>query len=67
MSSATVTLEISYQVAKITINKPARRNALDDKSWQLFQQICTEISARDDIRIILLTGQGEHFCAPILA
>lgn len=63
MSNATVTLEISYQVAKITINKPARRNALDDKSWQLFQQICTEISARDDIRIVSLTGQGEHFCA----
>jgi enoyl-CoA hydratase len=63
MSDAPVTLEISHQVAKITINKSQRRNALDDKSWQLFQQICADISARDDIRIVLLAGQGEHFCA----
>jgi enoyl-CoA hydratase len=63
MSNAPVTLEIAHQVAKITINKSERRNALDDKSWQLFQQICTDISVRDDIRIILLAGQGEHFCA----
>ena len=63
MSDATLTLEISHQVAKITINKSARRNALDDHSWQLFQKICTDISVRDDLRIVLLTGQGEHFCA----
>lgn len=63
MSDAPVTLEISHQVAKITINKSARRNALDDHSWQLFQKICTEISVRDDLRIVLLAGQGEHFCA----
>jgi enoyl-CoA hydratase len=63
MSDAPVTLEISRQVAKITINKFQRRNALDDKSWQLFQQICADISARDDIRIVLLAGEGEHFCA----
>jgi enoyl-CoA hydratase len=63
MSDAPVTLEISHQVAKITINKSQRRNALNDKSWQLFQQICADISARDNIRIVLLAGQGEHFCA----
>jgi enoyl-CoA hydratase len=63
MSNAPVTLEISHQVAKITINKSQRRNALDDKSWQLLQQICADISVHDDIRIVLLAGQGEHFCA----
>lgn len=63
MSNAPISLEISHHLAKITINRYPRRNALDDKSWQLLEQICADISARDDIRIVLLSGQGEHFCA----
>jgi enoyl-CoA hydratase len=63
MSDAPITLEVSYQVAKITINRPSRRNALDDRSWQLFAEMCDAISRRDDVRIVTLSGEGEHFCA----
>jgi enoyl-CoA hydratase len=63
MNDAPITLDISHQVAKITINRRSRRNALDDKSWQLLGEICDAISRRDDVRIILLSGADEHFCA----
>ena len=63
MSNALITLEISHQVARITFNRPSRRNALDDHSWQLFSQTCDAISQRDDVRIVVLSGAGEHFCA----
>jgi enoyl-CoA hydratase len=62
-SGASITLDIARQSATITINKPSRRNALDDDSWVLFSQICAEISGRDDVRIVLLKAEGEHFCA----
>jgi enoyl-CoA hydratase len=63
MSEAPITLEISHQVAKIIINRPSRRNALDDRSWQLFAEMCDAISQRDDVRIVTLSSEGEHFCA----
>ncbi len=63
MSDAPITLEISHQVAKITINRSSHRNALDDRSWELFAEICDAISRRDDVRIVTLSGAGEHFCA----
>lgn len=63
MSHSSITLEISRQVAKITINKPQRRNALDDHTWVLFSEMCAGIAGRDDVRIVLLNGAGEHFCA----
>ena len=63
MNSAPLSIEISNQIARIVINRPHRRNALDNACWQLLAEICTDISRRDDVRIVLLTSVGEHFCA----
>jgi enoyl-CoA hydratase len=63
MSDVPITLEISHQVAKITINRAHHRNAIDDRSWQLFAEMCDAISRRNDVRIVTLSGEGEHFCA----
>ncbi len=63
MNNEPISLDVSHQIAKITINRPSRRNALDDRCWQLLNEMCDAISRREDIRIILLSGADEHFCA----
>lgn len=50
-------------VARITITRASRRNALDAACWQALTDACADIAKRDDIRAVVLTGDGEHFSA----
>jgi enoyl-CoA hydratase len=48
----------------LTIDRPARRNAVDDATAQLFRQGLREFEADDGARVLILTGAGgEAFCA----
>lgn len=58
-----IQLSISGEVARITLARPARRNALHHAAWSAFAVVCTELGARADIRAVVLTGEGAHFCA----
>lgn len=59
-----VELEISDNVARVTIDRPERLNAVDSASATRLAEIWAEIEARDDIRCAILTGSGEKaFCA----
>jgi enoyl-CoA hydratase len=59
----TLQVTITDLVARLVITRPQRRNALDTSTWQAFTLACKEIAARDDIRAVVLTGEGEHFSA----
>jgi enoyl-CoA hydratase/carnithine racemase len=48
-------------VLHISLNRPAKRNAISDP---LIAQIHTAfVNLPEDVRAVLLSGQGEHFCA----
>jgi enoyl-CoA hydratase/carnithine racemase len=56
-------LQISQDgpVLHISLNRPAKRNAISD---ELIAQIHTAfVNLPSDVRAVLLSGQGEHFCA----
>lgn len=59
-----VLYEVDGGVARVTINRPARRNAL---SWDVISQLRDCMAqARDDdeVRVVILTGAGDQaFCA----
>jgi enoyl-CoA hydratase/carnithine racemase len=49
-------------IASITLNRPGDGNAVN---WQLAQEmadVCGQIEADDDIRVVILTGSGGVFC-----
>jgi len=50
-------------VLTLTLNRPHRRNALDDRLWTALHEELT--AARDDagVRAIVITGAGGAFCA----
>ncbi len=50
-------------IARLTINRPERRNALNDNATDEMGQAIDEVAADDDIRVLVLTGAGQAFCA----
>jgi enoyl-CoA hydratase len=51
-------------VRYITINRPERRNSLDDTTRHLLIEAFVAANADDDVRVVVLTGAGDKaFCA----
>jgi enoyl-CoA hydratase/carnithine racemase len=50
-------------VAIVTINRPARRNALHLDAWRDLAAGFRALAAAKEVRLVVLTGAGGHFCA----
>lgn len=50
-------------VARLTLARPALRNALDAQTIQEGIALVDALAAQDDVRVIVLAGEGTHFCA----
>lgn len=62
-SEATLKVEDTDGIRRLTLNRPERRNALDT---ELLRLLCTAIRTADDdpaLRVILLAAEGPVFCA----
>ena len=58
-----VHLRIENHVATVTLARPDVLNAVDLATEAALQRIWTEIEGRDDVRVVVLTGEGERaFC-----
>ncbi|HEY4351993.1 MAG TPA: enoyl-CoA hydratase/isomerase family protein, partial [Paraburkholderia sp.] len=51
------------RVAIVAIDRPQRRNACDLATWQALGDHFAAFAQRDDLRALILTGTGGHFCA----
>ncbi len=51
------------RLAIVTINRPARRNALNGEAWRDLGQTFARLREDDALRAIILTGAGGAFCA----
>src|SRR3990167_3643927 len=56
---------VSYEdeISIITLNRPEKRNALDGTLLQAWQAILEDIASNKKIRVVILKGNGAHFCA----
>lgn len=50
-------------IARLTLDRPHKRNALDNAMIDSLQGRLDEISSRTDVRLIVLRGAGGTFCA----
>ena len=50
-------------VAVVTIDRPARRNALDLRAWRDLAGAFRDLAGQRDVRLVVLTGASGHFCA----
>lgn len=51
-------------IARLTLNAPKRRNAMNQAMWAALPDLCARIAADRAIRVLVLAGAGtEAFCA----
>ncbi len=55
--------EVEDGVARLTMNRPGRRNALSTAMFEGLARALAEVELDDDVGVIVLTGAGGAFCA----
>lgn len=50
-------------IVTVTLNKPAKRNAISFAMWQRLGLVFTGLRNRADVRVVILTGAAGHFSA----
>jgi methylglutaconyl-CoA hydratase len=63
MPFTTVLVSVEERVATITLNRPDRRNALDDVMIKELNDAVASAGRNPDVRVVVLAGAGEAFCA----
>lgn len=62
-SYTTFALTIENHVAHLQFNRPKKLNSMVVSFWQEFPQAIAELARKDDIRALVISAQGPHFCA----
>jgi 2-(1,2-epoxy-1,2-dihydrophenyl)acetyl-CoA isomerase len=63
VTDSPVVIEQIDSVAKITLNRPDRRNALDDASIECLGSAVEQVATSAEYRAVVITGAGSAFCA----
>ncbi|MCC7081035.1 MAG: enoyl-CoA hydratase/isomerase family protein [Burkholderiales bacterium] len=58
-----IELQIESSIATITLNRPDKRNAMNDAMRSEFIESLEQVAADKAIRALVLTGAGKGFCA----
>jgi enoyl-CoA hydratase len=56
-------MEAAEGIATVTISRPQALNALNSRFFQEMDNLIAEIGARDDIKVLMITGEGKAFAA----
>jgi len=50
-------------VATLWLNRPEKRNALTNAMWRQVGDLCRGLAQDPEVRMLVLRGVGDHFCA----
>jgi len=50
-------------VARLTLNRPEKRNALDSEMASELRRALAESAKNSEVRVVLLSGAGKDFCS----
>lgn len=56
-----LSIELFDSIAHVRLNRPAKRNAINDK--MVLQLQTAMLNLPDSVKAVVLSGAGEHFCA----
>lgn len=63
MRYTTLKFAVAGRIARITLNRPARLNAIDDRMPREIRRAVEAANADDRVHVIVLAGAGKAFCA----
>ncbi len=61
----TLSLALKDNIAHLQLNRPERANAINRAMWQELGEAMTWASNTAEVRVVVLSGQGKHFCSGI--
>jgi enoyl-CoA hydratase/carnithine racemase len=50
-------------IAEVTLNRPEKRNAVSLAMWRGLADVYRGFAGRSDVRVVILAGAGDNFCA----
>ncbi|WP_022979110.1 crotonase/enoyl-CoA hydratase family protein [Ideonella sp. B508-1] len=62
-TTETLSFDVAHRVARITLNRPDKRNALTPAMLSELSDALLEADDRTDVHAIVLAGAGKDFCA----
>ena len=63
MSNSSVLYQVEGRVATLTLNRPERLNAIDDRLPGDLEAVVARANADDAVHVLVLTGAGRAFCS----
>ncbi|HAD08426.1 MAG TPA: crotonase/enoyl-CoA hydratase family protein [Porticoccaceae bacterium] len=64
-SYSTLDIDLTHHIAHIQLNRPNAANAMNRAMWQELGEAMTWASETPEVRAVVLSGKGKHFCAGI--
>jgi enoyl-CoA hydratase len=62
-SYTTLELSIEDKVATVRLNRPDKANAMSGAMWDELQHCFEWLDGEPSVRVVILAGNGKHFCA----
>jgi enoyl-CoA hydratase len=62
MTLSTITVDVRGAVAVLTLNRPDKANTLNGTLLNEIEAACGDIAHSPEIRVLVVTGAGRHFC-----
>jgi enoyl-CoA hydratase len=62
---STLQLTVRDGVAELRLNRPDRANSLSRETWHELREAARALDAAPEARVVVLSGNGKHFCAGI--
>ena len=56
---------VTEHIVYLTFDRPERANALDVGEWEALRNAVERADSEEEVRVVVLSGQGKHFCAGI--
>lgn len=63
MKYETIKIKKEGKIAKVFLNRPELHNAMNEKLMKELTNCFKDLSQNENIRVIVLTGEGKSFCA----
>ena len=63
MNYSSIALRTENRIGYLTLNRPERRNALDDTVMREMSEALTLLNRDSGVRVVVISGEGEAFCA----
>jgi enoyl-CoA hydratase len=61
--SETIRVAVADGIATLTLDQPAKRNPMSVRMGEEIAEACAGLDGRDDVRVLVVAGAGDDFCA----